>query len=259
MKLFKSVLSVVVISGILLLVNACKEEHNIDNITPDNSTSQYFPQEIGKYRIYQIDSTIYTSGENQQNLRTNVSIRFKEVVTDTFRDLTGKLAYRVETYILKSDTSEWAFNRVWTSQIDGNQAIATEDNIKQLKLVIPFKKNTTWDPLLYVDPDIELFSGFKVYSGWGESTVLSVDQPEKVGGIDYPEVSTISVVDDEYEVIISRRYVQEKYAKGIGLIYKYAEILDAICDGTSPDCFDRPWEDRAGKGYIVTMTLIEHN
>ena len=49
---------------------------------------------------------------------------------------------------------------------------------------------------------------------------------------------------------------EEKYAKGVGLIYRAMKILDTQC---IIDCQFLEWEDKAEKGYILTQQIIDYN
>jgi hypothetical protein len=62
----------------------------------------------------------------------------------------------------------------------------------------------------------------------------------------------INLVDETS--IIDRRKVVEYYVKGIGLLRKEMIILDS--DGSKPN---DPWENKAKKGFIHQLTLLDHN
>ena len=51
-----------------------------------------------------------------------------------------------------------------------------------------------------------------------------------------------------------RRFALEKYARGIGLAYREYWILD-----TQLNTDDRPWDQKAQRGFIFTQVLIDHN
>jgi hypothetical protein len=79
---------------------------------------------------------------------------------------------------------------------------------------------------------------------------LSVDQSENIGGdILYPSVCTVNQVDLEDK--ITRRYAEEKYAKGIGLVYKKMIVLN-----TQKFDSTEPWELKAEEGFILEQVLL---
>jgi hypothetical protein len=55
--------------------------------------------------------------------------------------------------------------------------------------------------------------------------------------------------------------VQEKYARNIGLVERTDTILDSRCIdlGDFTECLGKPWLEHAGKGYILSQIMIDHN
>ena len=78
--------------------------------------------------------------------------------------------------------------------------------------------------------------------------ILSYGKAEKIGTKDYADVLTVQAQSDP-KILTEKRYSLEKYAKGIGLIYREIKILDTQkLDATIA------WEKKAQKGFIVRMT-----
>ena len=64
--------------------------------------------------------------------------------------------------------------------------------------------------------------------------------------------------DDETSI---KRYLFEKYARGIGLVARTDTLLDSRCKDL-PDfssCLGKPWTEHADKGYILSQVMIDHN
>jgi hypothetical protein len=81
-----------------------------------------------------------------------------------------------------------------------------------------------------------------------------LDQTESIGDLQFDKVAIVLLTDDGEENTIERRYALEKYARGVGLIYKEYEILDSQCSTCT-----EPWSEKAEKGFILKQTLIEYN
>jgi hypothetical protein len=55
---------------------------------------------------------------------------------------------------------------------------------------------------------------------------------------------------------IEKRFSEEQYARGVGLVYKKISFLDTQC---SPNCVGETIEDFAESGFIVELQLMDHN
>jgi len=68
----------------------------------------------------------------------------------------------------------------------------------------------------------------------------------------------ISILQTDEEDILAKRYSLEKYAKGVGLIYKELTVLD--CNNTINQCSDNvPWGQRATKGFLLKQFITKYN
>lgn len=245
----------------LLLLAAC-DRHAIEEPDPGTAAQYaYFPLEIGKYIIYQMDSTVYDyvpGGTIQFTARTFL----REIVADTFRDNTGQLLYTIERAARSSDTAAWQPLTTWTAGRNAMQAIRTEDNLRFLRLVFPMSLRTDWDGNLWIDKTVEVeVAGetLRPFANWHYS-VDALDVPEQIGAFQFPEVLTVTEADDEN--LIERRFSKAQYAKGIGLVWREQWILDSqYCNQIPPpaDCDTKPWEAKAEKGYILRQTVLEYN
>ena len=78
--------------------------------------------------------------------------------------------------------------------------------------------------------------------------MLSYGKAEKIGTKDYADVLTIQAQSDP-KILTEKRYSLEKYAKGVGLVYREIRILD-----TQKLDASTAWEKKAQKGFITKMT-----
>ncbi|RME00367.1 MAG: hypothetical protein D6816_13820, partial [Bacteroidetes bacterium] len=109
----------------------------------------YYPLEVGKSMIYQMDSTIYDPTGDSMLIHSTTFL--KETVVDSFIDLTGTPVYRIEQYHRAADTLPWAINKVVTASITNNQAQRVEDNLRFIKLTFPVRENNSWDGNVFFD------------------------------------------------------------------------------------------------------------
>ena len=222
---------------------------------------EYYPLEVGKFRIYEVDSIQFDLGSNDLPIQDSARYYVREEIVEKFVDQTDEDIYRLERYRSVSPEGPWSIQDVITQSRSTNQSFYTENNLRLINLTFPVEKGTRWDGSAFIKDDIIVFirgEALEMFKGW-EYEVLSVDSTETVGDNTYDAVATIQQADSDN--IIELRYAQEKYAKGIGLVRRERRILDSYCKyiGTNENCFGKPWRDIAGRGFILRETLVDHN
>lgn len=235
----------------IVLLSACKTEP--DDFDMDFGFD-YFPLETGRSWTYQMDSTIYDPTGDSTILHSTYFL--KEIVIDSFVDLTGSTVYRIEQYQRAADTLPWVISKVVTASLTNNQAQRVEDNFRFIKLTFPLRKNNFWDGNAFFDPGTTVTVAgetLEMFKSWSYR-VLEKGHPDSVGDFSFPEVATIQNADSEN--LIELRLAHEKYARGVGLVYRELWILDTQC---IEDCIGMSWEEKAEKGFILRQTLLEHN
>ncbi len=253
--MIRSGLIIFFIATTLVLFQACKGSSTFEDFEIDFGYD-YFPIEIGKYRTYVVDSVLYDIGDNEEIIVTNSRTFVKHVIADTIVDNLGRLGFKIERYERLSDTLDWIIKDIWTTIRTDEGAEWIEENLRFLKMVFPLKEGVDWDGNKYIDiTTIIPIAGesVEVFKSWSYE-VLSVDESEQVGDETFENVATISQASSEN--LIELRYSQEKYAKGIGLIYREMKILDTQC---IIECENQSWEQKAEKGYILTEQIIDWN
>lgn len=234
--------------GSVICFSSCDEETQVIDL---EEGMDYFPLEIGHNLIYEVDSINFITGGTIID-STHTFVR--ENVVDTLLDNEGNTLYKIERFERKSDTLDWNIRDVWTASKDANRAFRTEENLRFVKLIFPLKEERVWESTAFIDKGMIVTVGggetMELFKNW-ESEVLSVNQLETIGGIEYPEVATISHADSEN--LIEYRYVIEKYAKNVGLVYREMWILNTqnTADGLT-------WREKAEKGFILRQTLISN-
>lgn len=223
--------------------------------TPDTYQTDlqedYYPLEIGRSWTYQVDSVIYSPTGDSSYF--NTSNQLQEVVVDSFVDGAGITQFRIEQFTRPNDTTPWQSTQVLSAWIDAERGFRTENNLTFIKLLFPPEPFQRWDGNAYIDETTQVRVGgelVELFKGWDYET-LSAGEAEQIGMQSYGEVLTIQPAQSEN--LIELREVQEKYARGVGLVYRKMRILDTQnIDGTLE------WEERAEQGFILTQTLIDY-
>jgi hypothetical protein len=242
---------------ILALFAACKSSNEIDNVAPANGLA-YFPLVVGATKIYSLDSITFKpiSGTNIKKDTFNLSL--KEVITDTFRDQIGVLAYRIERYKRSSDALPWNLVNVAKVSINNQNILRTDNNLTFVKCPLYMSEKQRWGGDAFIDSTIvieiagetmELIS--KSHWSWTYE-VTSLDKAETIGNKAFSTVATLTSQISP-NILTEKRYSLEKYAKGVGLIYKEQKILDSQNNNTA-----LTWEQRGQKGYILKQTIVSY-
>ena len=246
---------------------ACKKETEIAAL---NYGYNYFPLTIGKYVIYDVRTTTYdivgAGNPYDFQILTNagteyidtVSTRFqiKEEIVDTIKDNNGRLGYKIHRYERADATQPWVINRVWAAYRSSTEAEKVEDdNLRFVRLIFPLDSAASWQATKYINEDETYTIASETitpYKGW-RSKYLDIDKPFSINGIAMDSTLHLTHVDDDGAT--ERRYVEERYARNIGLIYRQMLILDTQCRNCAETM---PWRGKAQKGFRTYMQMIEH-
>jgi hypothetical protein len=187
-----------------------------DTLEPGKIGFNYFPLEIGDYRIYQVQRIEYSLFATTDTAH----YQLKELVVDTF-STQSELNYILHRFKRDLSTDKWQLDSVWTSRRTQNHAIVVENNIPFVKMVFPIRLDKVWDGNLFnASPPDEY-------------------QITEIGGsLETPAgtfVDNLTVFENnEPDTLIFQDIRQSIYALNVGLIYKNSSILD-FCN-TDPDC-----------------------
>lgn len=234
---------------LILFSSSCGDEQE----PVDQSTFgyDYFILEVGKYIEYQSDSINYF---NLGFIKDTVSGFVREEIVDQFTDQLGEDIYTIHRSFRRNAQDNWELTDVWTASMDETRAFRTEENLKFVKLVFPVIENKRWDGNAFFDDtqEIEVNSEFiEMYAGWNHK-IEEVDVAYDINDQSYSETAYVRLVDSEDG--FKKLNVFERYAKGVGLIEKTMTILETQNNNSAI-----PFEDRAEKGFIHHLKVIDHN
>ncbi|MBL7920526.1 MAG: hypothetical protein JNJ40_09450 [Bacteroidia bacterium] len=227
------------ISSCLLFFSCAKKK-----IPQDDSLLglDYYPTTIGRYAIYDVDSTIYNSLTQDT---TVTKYRIKEKITDLFTDNEGQDALRLERFIKKYnpnksyDSIAWTIKEVWMVNANKKSIQVVEGNVRYTKLVFPVQQGANWN------------GNAKNTIGEWLYTYEYIDKAENIGSKQLDKV--LNVKQKNYRTLISYQNYTEKYAKGIGLVYR--EITDILSNNVIANV---PVEGRIEDGLIYKQTLVTY-
>ncbi len=216
-----------------MLAASCHKD-NSDSI-PFTGKS-YFPLKTGNEIIYQITEITI---DKASAIYDTVSYQIKERVDSLLTDAEGKPAYRLERYQRQDSSFQWVIKDIWVAQISDLNVQKVEENIRYVKLVFPVEVGQVWDGNVYNDLDPQDYQ------------IISANVPESFNGLSFDSVLTVEQQNEES--LISKKYAVEKFANGIGLIYK--EITDLYSQSLIGSGI--PIEERVDEGTIYKQEIIE--
>ncbi len=208
----------------ILIVNivSCKEEVQ----TPPFMGYEYFPDSVGHYVIYRVDS-IWT--DDVFNRKDTFLFKLKERIESKFLDTTGRPTQRIERFKHDLDSSPFVFSDisdVWFANLTSLRAEKVEENIKYVKLIFPIQNEDTWNG-----------NAFNTEEDFGiDYMFMKVHEPftDTVTGISFD--STVTVLQINRQVVAGENiYSLEVYAKDIGLIYKNYYFINSQPDSNEID------------------------
>jgi hypothetical protein len=236
---------------LITLLTACTKENQLYTTA---ALSDYFPLKVGNQITYNLDSTVYINfGQKDTVIKYQVKDSIETQITDNL----GRTAYRIVRYIRKDASQLWTPNNTFMAIPTANTIEYVENNLRYQKLKLPIVDGYSWKGNSFIDT-YSLNSTTRYLDDW-DYTYDSVNVPLVLAGFQLS--STIKVNQrDEFlgqdpklpnTQYAERNYSVEKYAKGIGLVYK--EFLHWEFQGTQPG------RTAFFTGYGVKLTMIDHN
>jgi len=197
----------------VVFISSCQEK---SSTIPSGLTYTYFPGNIGHEVIY--DATLITRDEFTGDDDTLV-FQIKEVVESVFMDNQNRPTLRLERYKRDTPNDPWVISDVWTANRTSTLLEKKEDNITYIKLIFPMVNSASWNGNALNNLGSQDYEYQSVHTG------------ENVGGQFFDSTATILQIDEDN--FIEKKYAVEKFAAGVGLIYKQQIEIDK--DYTNPN------------------------
>ncbi len=225
-------------------------------------TTEYFPLIQGKYIVYAIDSIVIDDAPGG-NKKDTATFQIREEITNFQVALSGDTLYYIHRFRRNKPEDNWQLIDLWTASRSSIEAVRTEENLKFRKMTFPLNDGKRWITTSFIPSSTIILIGtenVQAYQDW-ESEVVAMDVADQVGIYSFSdgEVMHISQTDTDDES--TKRFVMEKYVRNIGLVSRIDTILDSRCIelGDFTQCLGKPWLEHAGKGYILSQVMIDHN
>jgi len=193
---------------ILAMITSLSCNDDETSNTPSGLIYSYFPVNVGHEVIYDV---VHITKDDFNSDDDTAIYQVKEIIESQFEDNEGRTTQRIERYTRSTPNDPWVISDVWTSNLTPTRAEKKEENISYVKLVFPINTNAEWNgnTLNTLEP--------QTYS------YMNIHESDMVGGITFD--STISVLQNEIDYFTNYGYEIEKFAPGVGLIYKQKDSI----------------------------------
>ena len=205
MKFFRIIAYCFIVAGLLSCTKHTTE-------APPDLGYDYYPAKIKSYVIYDVDSIVYQQIPNLDTLKFKFQI--KEKFDTLFTDNQGRPTVKIIRYkkiysqTIPYSQMSWTLQDVWMANKSKTDVEVVEENIRYTKLAFPAKLNGTWNGTAHADTNAVNTYTYTVY-----------DAPSSYGNLSFQKTLTVSQLSSGSVVIVYQNY-NEKYARGVGLIYK---------------------------------------
>lgn len=195
----------------------------------ERNDALYFPLEVGRYWIYEVEGTDYALGDG-----TDFNYQLRVLVTDVVEDLNGDVIFVLQRSTRNTEEEAWQAEATWSAKYIDAGLLINEGNVPVIHLGFPAKKNRTWDANYFNasgSDDYEITaSGASFELGNGEvyNQAVIVQQEDK-----------LTLIDQDQR--------KEVFAYRVGLIYKESMVLE----------FDQSGNQIPQSGQIYRQELIE--
>jgi hypothetical protein len=227
----------------VLAVAGCQN----DAVPGPESGTDYFPLEVGRYRIYAVSDTVWTNYQ-----RTVASYQFRETLTDQINDAAGRPGYRVVRAKRLLPTAEWVADSVLFLAATDQALLLTRNNRRTVELVFPVRPDHVWNLNAFNSLD-SVVAENRHYENVGEAFQTTA------GGKTYRYEQTLATaLDDDNRNGFDNEYYlsayRQVYAKGIGPVYRVRRRFN-YCDEQTASCSRS--NTRIYKGQARVEVLIE--
>lgn len=193
--------------------------------------SGFYPLNLGYFISYEVTEIQHSELGEDDTLKYQI----KEVLADTFTDLSAQRAYRLERFSRADASADWQLDSIWAVRDEGLRLVKVESNVPFVKLICPLVEENSWDGNLF--------------NNLAEQTYVVQDLQQSFQLDDELFDHSVTVIQKADTVsILNRDYRVEVFAKDIGLIYKKNEIF-RFCDDFDDPCF--------GQDSVIGGTFYE--
>ncbi len=232
--------------AMIIALSACSKSNFSDEST--DFRYEYYPIAIGQVRVFQVDSIIFDPLGGGVKIDSTRSY-LREVVSDTFRNATNELTYRILRHVRKTPQEPWIFSQTG-QEIKGKTDLRVQESgFNLVKLAFPPLPGKVWSSTPYVSGETRILVAgdpIELFKGWRNARITVFDtQWEKYS-------QTLEVQYGNYENAIELRKGVERYAPGLGLVFREFSALNTQC----VTCRGQSWRQKASTGFILRLRRI---
>lgn len=231
---------------LILLLTSCKKE---SETFESDSLSDYYPLQVGKYISYNLDSTVFVNFGKQKEVHR---YQVKDLVDAEITDNLGRLAYRIIRFSRKNASDAWIANNTFLAIPTDKSLEFVENNLRYIKLILPIRADNPWRGNSFIDTYTS-GNDMRYLDNW-DYIYDSVSSPLSINSFDFKNTLKVFQQDEEINdplvpgaTYAEKTYSVEKYAKGVGLVYK--EFLHWEYQGNT----------QSYTGYGVKLSVIDYN
>ncbi len=170
------------------------------------SYQDYFPIEVQKEKKFLVTNIIHNSFGKDTS-----SYYLKEIITESFIDLEGDTAYRIQRYWRTDTTQIYEIKDVWVVKKSKTSLQQLEENIRFTKLIFPIDKNSFWNGNAFNNLGYQEYSVQSIHTGFNLNN-LTFD-------------SCLSINQNYKSNLLEYENSQEIYSLGLGLVYKEVIVI----------------------------------
>lgn len=236
-------LILVLLAGAALYFVACKKTSDTKFVSYNN----YAALRLGKYIIYQLDSTVTASFGSYFVKR---SYLIKDSIVQIIKDNQNRETFKIYRYQYDSTYGVWNSTNTFYLTPAQNSLEYVENNLRYISLVNAVADNKSWLGNSYISQT--LYNPNSFFNSW-QYSYKDVAQPKKIGKLNFANTITVQQYDsldannlpfspNNYSAF-TKAY--EIYADSVGLVYK--------------DIFSWQYENAVYSGYGIKQTIVSHN
>jgi len=203
---------------------------------PGSLGYDYFPLEVGDFRVYQTQLINY----NLDGSIDTLNYQLKEVVSDSSLS-NGEFTYRLDRFRRPNELEPWVIDSVWSARRNSFQAITIEHNIPIIKLSFPLAEDRRWDGNAMNVLD---FDEYRIQNLASTFTIDGIEFANSVEMVKEDLLDPLQITNDDFHI--------EVFSQGIGLIYKI-DINKKYCNPI--DC---PQPGIIEQGIVFEQKLIDY-
>ena len=232
------------------LVSCKKEKEDLSGMQMGNN---FYPTQIGKYIVYNYDSTVY---DDVKQLTAHLTGQVRYYVADTFRDADGRLAYTVKVQKRANDTDPYLVNDVITVTPTDDHVEMEQKTLTFIKLAFPVANGKSWNgnALLPATDNDSAYDEFNKFQQSWNYTYSDYDTDFQPNAKLYEHTVTVNEISDtlgnpdtDSTAYAYKNFSKEIYAYNVGLIYKERTYWEY-----KPEVGYR-------KGYSVILKAVDNN